>query len=183
MTLPEVEVALPALRSLLSSAGVPYLVVGGVAVIHHGYERTTKDLDVLIGGGCEASIDPLLSRFGFQRLSSARLRHEPTGVQVDTLVAGRAMVGPRPHVLPEPDSLGSSAADPHIVSLRGLVELKLRAHRQQDIADVVALLKLRSELEYIELEGALARELRPELFRLWSDAQEELSWARENEPE
>ena len=36
----------------LNSAGVRYLVVGGYAVIHDGYRRTTDDLDVWI------AIDP-----------------------------------------------------------------------------------------------------------------------------
>ncbi|MFZ0829032.1 MAG: hypothetical protein WAO02_16585 [Verrucomicrobiia bacterium] len=33
----------------LNSAKVKYLIVGGVAVVAHGYERFTKDLDLVIG--------------------------------------------------------------------------------------------------------------------------------------
>jgi len=33
----------------LNEAGVQYLIVGGVAVNAHGYERFTKDLDLVIG--------------------------------------------------------------------------------------------------------------------------------------
>jgi hypothetical protein len=33
----------------LNDAGVQYLIVGGVAVNAHGYERFTKDLDLVIG--------------------------------------------------------------------------------------------------------------------------------------
>jgi len=33
----------------LNGAGVKYLIVGGVAVVAHGYERLTKDLDLVIG--------------------------------------------------------------------------------------------------------------------------------------
>jgi len=33
----------------LNEANVRYLIVGGVAVIAHGYERLTKDLDLVIG--------------------------------------------------------------------------------------------------------------------------------------
>jgi len=33
----------------LNNAGVQYLIVGGVAVNAHGYERFTKDLDLVIG--------------------------------------------------------------------------------------------------------------------------------------
>jgi predicted nucleotidyltransferase len=33
----------------LNDADVKYLIVGGVAVVAHGYERLTKDLDLVIG--------------------------------------------------------------------------------------------------------------------------------------
>jgi hypothetical protein len=33
----------------LNAAKVQYLIVGGVAVVAHGYERLTKDLDLVIG--------------------------------------------------------------------------------------------------------------------------------------
>ena len=32
----------------LNSAGVEYLLIGGYAVVHYGYERVTKDIDVWI---------------------------------------------------------------------------------------------------------------------------------------
>lgn len=32
----------------LNGAGVPFIVVGGVAVVAHGYGRTTRDLDIVI---------------------------------------------------------------------------------------------------------------------------------------
>jgi hypothetical protein len=45
--LPAVDAALPALRALMRDAGVAFKLVGGVAVVHHGYARTTEDVDVL----------------------------------------------------------------------------------------------------------------------------------------
>jgi predicted nucleotidyltransferase len=38
-----------AIVKALNDAGVEYLIVGGVAVVAHGYERLTKDLDLVIG--------------------------------------------------------------------------------------------------------------------------------------
>ena len=43
-----VDVALPALRALLHDVGARFKLVGGVAVVHHGYLRTTEDIDVLV---------------------------------------------------------------------------------------------------------------------------------------
>ena len=36
------------LLALLRDAGVVFRIVGGVAVLHHGYARTTEDIDVLV---------------------------------------------------------------------------------------------------------------------------------------
>lgn len=43
-----VDAALPPLRRLLAAAGMTFRLVGGVAVVHHGYVRTTRDVDVLL---------------------------------------------------------------------------------------------------------------------------------------
>ncbi len=32
----------------LNAEGVDYLVIGGYAVIQHGYQRTTQDIDLLL---------------------------------------------------------------------------------------------------------------------------------------
>jgi hypothetical protein len=41
--------SIEAIVRALNDAGVKYLIVGGVAVVAHGYERLTKDLDLVIG--------------------------------------------------------------------------------------------------------------------------------------
>ena len=43
-----VHTALEPLQDLLAAAGATYKLVGGLAVIHHGYERLTNDIDILI---------------------------------------------------------------------------------------------------------------------------------------
>jgi hypothetical protein len=47
--LPQVDGALGAVRALLEDAGAKFKIVAGVAVVHHGYARTTVDVDVLLG--------------------------------------------------------------------------------------------------------------------------------------
>ena len=51
-----IEAALPAVRALLDAAAIPYRFVGGVAVVHHGYARTTDDIDVLVHGRAAVSL-------------------------------------------------------------------------------------------------------------------------------
>ena len=173
--LPSVDVALPEVRRLFTEAGVAFLLVGGVAVVHHGYARTTEDVDVLVEAATADRLDPLLPTHGFERLSPTRLRHLPTGVRVDLLVAGESMPGRHPVRYPSPIEAGGSVRDASVIDLKGLVSLKLHAHRHRDLADVVELLKRIDEAHYIELEAATDNRLRPELSALRRDALEEAS--------
>ena len=52
----------------LNSAGAKYLVVGGYAVIHYGYRRTTDDLDVWIAvdPANTEKVSSVLQSFGFR---------------------------------------------------------------------------------------------------------------------
>ncbi len=171
--LPHVELGLVALRELFAKAGVDYVLVGGVAVVHHGYVRTTKDLDVLLERSALEVLEPHLANHGFERASECRLRHTPSGVEVDLLFAGeprpRANTAPYPH----PANLGRSEREPDVASLAALVELKLVAARYQDLADLVALLKPLDEADCLRLEAATPPTLRPQLFKLRRDALKE----------
>jgi hypothetical protein len=41
--------ALATLQTLARKEGIPLAIVGGLAAIHHGYERFAKDMDVVKG--------------------------------------------------------------------------------------------------------------------------------------
>lgn len=175
--IPPVDQALPAVRELLESAGVPFKVVGGLAVVHHGYARSTVDIDLLVEAGSRERIDTRLEAFGFVRETPHRLRHRATGVAVHLLVAGEPMPRPGGPAYPSPETLPSSPKDAAVVGLAGLVRLKLLADRHQDRADVVALLKHLDERAYLDVEAALdPTELRQRLLELRRDALEEASW-------
>jgi hypothetical protein len=55
------------LLSALTSANAEYLVVGGYAVIYHGYVRTTGDLDiwVALNEGNAAKVESAIRALGF----------------------------------------------------------------------------------------------------------------------
>ncbi len=46
-----IEDALTALSAALDELGVPWMVIGGIAVIAHGVQRMTTDIDAVIEGG------------------------------------------------------------------------------------------------------------------------------------
>lgn len=171
-----VDQALPALRRLLETAGAEYKLVGGLAVVHHGYVRTTENVDVLITREASRRLDVLLPEHGFERLSPTRLRHHASGVVVDLLLAGDPMPRSGSPPYPSPTALAGSADDPTVVGLHGFLELKLGAARHQDLADVVALLKRLDKGEYLRVEAAVPAGLRGRLDALRRDALDELAW-------
>lgn len=173
--LPAVDQGLAALRAALAEAGVDYALVGGVAVLHHGYVRTTRDLDLLISRESLVRALPELERHGFQRVAERRLNLASSGVDVDLLFAGELRPRPGAPPYPDPSRLERSPRESDVVALPGLVELKLVAGRHQDTADVVALLKPLDDGDYLALEAAVPASLRSTLLALRRDALEELA--------
>src|SRR6266852_2891078 len=53
-----------AVSRALNEADVPFLIVGGIAVIHHGYGRLTQDVDLVI------KLEPAVIRRAFGALSA-----------------------------------------------------------------------------------------------------------------
>jgi hypothetical protein len=153
-------------------------LIDGVAVVHHGYSRTTEDIDVLVEARAPTHLEPWLATSGFDRLSDARLRHAATGVRVDLLMAGSPLPREGAGTYPSPEVLGASPRDSDVVDLAGLLELKLRARRHRDVADIVELLKRLDDAHYLEIEASVDRDLRPELAALRVDALEEIAHSR-----
>ena len=166
---PAVDVTLAASRALLEDAGAHFKYVGGVAVVHHGYFRTTENVDVLVDARSAASIAERAAVHGFVVESRARLRHVDAKVAVDLLVGGEPMPRPGSPRYPDPDALGASPRDPRFVGLAALCQLKLFSHRHRDLADIVELLGPLDDGRYLEVEAAVPATLRPELARLRDD--------------
>lgn len=174
--LPAVDVALVAVRELLTQGELDYVLVGGLAVIHHGYVRATRDIDLLVDRGELARVEPLLATGGIERTGPRRLRHGATEVDIDLLFAGDP-IPPRERArFPSPAAVGRSAREKDVVDLPGLIALKLHAGRYRDLADVVGLLQDLDEGDYLRVEAILPEELRPRLFELRTDALEERRW-------
>ena len=87
--------------SLFESHGVEYLLVGGYAVIYHGYVRTTGDMDVWIAVNPENAkrVGAALQEFGFSAASAkpeiflekgpmTRMGRSPVRIEILTDVSG-----------------------------------------------------------------------------------------------
>jgi hypothetical protein len=133
-----VDETLARVGSILREAGIPFAVAGGFAVIEHGYERFTKDVDLLVYAGDLPRAMKALRAAGFRGGRTpigASMRDQGTNVDVDLL--GTAFEGDE-RVL-ACSSRGRRLLP--VIPVEHLILMKLEAERIQDDADVVALLK------------------------------------------
>ena len=120
---------------LMRNAGIPGVVIGGVAVVLHGHVRTTKDVDVFVDPPLQPLAN-LLTRngFAFDREQRTFIKH---GVPVQ-LVLPEHVAAPLRGTL-EIDGVTT-------VTLVDLIGMKLRSGstnllRAQDLADVIGLIR------------------------------------------
>lgn len=151
------------LAETLRAAGIPHIFVGATAVYAHGYERTTRDVDV-----CMRRED--LEKFRREMVGreyqavpdrSRRFVDKATGVTVDILVAGDIAGNARKQRdvrFPDPDEAVEIDNLP-LVSLARLIELKLVTWRLKDWADVIELIRTHSlEESFGDQFSALVRQ-------------------------
>lgn len=149
-----------------TAAGLPHVVIGGFAVIAHGYPRSTKDSDLLVpdGDDSEAAIARFLELSEARRLSDGKkltaidirgaqhLRVETRHGVVDIMrgglppldyetVAARATVAPL------------RGGEVRVAALASLVGFKRLAGRAQDRADLEALERVNGELPIEPIPG------------------------------
>ena len=85
-----VHAALAKLIRALEDAGVPYAIIGGMALGEFGYVRVTEDVDVLLtNAGLEAFKRAHLGRGWVEKFAGSRgLRDTENDVPIDVVLAG-----------------------------------------------------------------------------------------------
>ena len=167
--------ALTEIARRLDTEAIPYAVAGGMALVAHGYDRTTVDIDVLVSeSGLRAIHERLVGR-GYRPAfegSRKQLRDVERGVRVEFLVAGEFPGDGKPKAVAFPEPTGSSVEIGGIRYLRlsSLVELKLASGishpgRLKDLADVQELIRAR-DLP-LELRDELDASVRDRYTELW----------------
>ena len=153
------DATVAALREHADAIGARLLLVGGVAVIRHGYARTTSDRDVLVSHGDAPKLaDRLTDDPQWERLEVRQwaFLYRPTGIAVDFLVSGDLMQLGRPYLFPRPENLEAveGVEGVGVIGLHDLLYFKLMAGRMQDLADAMQLCKL--HLNEVSAERVLA---------------------------
>jgi len=173
-----VQRAMRKLAAALDDLGIPYALVGAMALNEYGYKRVTVDVDVLMTPeGLKQFKAAWLGRGYVEKFPGSRgIRDAELGVTIDVLVTGDYPGDgkPKPVRFPDPAKVAIREGGLSLIPLATLVELKLASgmstiHRAKDIGDVVELIK------YADLPRALANELDPSVraryLEIWDELQ------------
>lgn len=174
----------------LDNEGIPYVVIGGMALNLWGYSRETVDVNLLLTReGLERFRDRLVGR-GYVLAfpgASKTFRDAETRVKIEVITQGEYPGDgkPKPVVFPDPTTVRYSRDGYSIVTLEKLIDLKLASglsapHRMKDLVDVQELIGVLSLP--IELADQLDESVRAEYQRLWALAHYEDDGPQERSP-
>jgi hypothetical protein len=174
----DVQRALEKVARLLDEDGIPYAVIGAMALNAYGYRRVTVDVDLLLTTeGLAAFKDRHLGLGYVAKFPGSKgIRDTENGVPIDVVLAGEYPGDglPKPVVFPDPASAAIRGDRISLLPLPRLIELKLASgmtapHRLKDLADVIEIVRI------LRLPAGLAQELDPyvrdKYLELWGAAQ------------
>jgi hypothetical protein len=170
------------LAERLESEGIPYAVIGGMALAAHGYVRMTLDVDILLTpDGLARFRKKLLGRGYILDFPGAEksFRDTETNVKIEVITAGEFPGDglPKPVAFPDPEGQTVEEDNVRVITLEKLIELKLASglsagHRMRDLADVqdlIIALKLP-----LDLMNKIAKSVRSEYKRIWEAANKDI---------
>jgi len=174
----EVHETLRRITRRLHDLGIPYAVVGGMAMFAHGFRRFTEVVALLVTRESMDQIAEKLEGLGYVRPAgtTTKLRDTQSGVRIEFLITG-GFPGdgkPKPVAFPEPSAVAVQIEGVSYLGIPTLLELKLAsgmsaAHRMKDLADAQELIKT------LKLPESMAEELNPfvreKYLELWRGAQ------------
>ncbi|HET7501437.1 MAG TPA: hypothetical protein VFK02_10555 [Kofleriaceae bacterium] len=173
-----VQQAMRKLVGALDELGIPYAIVGAMALNEYGYRRVTTDVDVLMTrDGLQRFKDHWLGRGYVEKFPGSRgLRDTELGVTIDVLVTGDYPGDgqPKPVRFPDPAEVAKHEGGLALIPLAKLVELKLASgisapQRMKDLTDVFELIR-HAKLGR-ELSESLDSSVRAKYLELWDIAQ------------
>ena len=171
-----VHVALRQIVHRLRELGIPFAVVGGMALFLHGFRRFTEDVDLLVTSEGLKQLHEALEGLGYVPpfRGSKDLRDATNGVRIEFLISGQFPGDgkPKPVAFPEPAGATVEVKGIPLLRLPQLIELKLASGmtgtgRLKDLADVQELIRI------LNLPADFAAQLNPyvraKYGELWAD--------------
>ena len=170
--------SLQRIAARLDDLGIPYVIVGGMAMFAHGFRRFTEGVDLLVTLEGLKSAHDRLDGLGYVPPfpNSKQLRDAETGVRIEFLVTGQFPGDgkPKPVAFPDPATCGVDIGGIRYLQLPKLVELKLASGmtnpgRLKDLADVQELIRV------LKLPSEYGQQLNPYVLakfdELWASVQ------------
>jgi hypothetical protein len=174
----DVQRALEKVARLLRDEGIPYALVGAMALNEYGYRRVTVDVDLLLTReGLDSFKSKYLGRGYVEKFPGSRgVRDVENGVTIDVVLAGDYPGDGKPKAVRFPDPAGAAVVGErlNVLTLPMLIELKLASgmsapHRLKDLADVLELVRAAALGE--DLGDQLDASVREKYRELWKAAQ------------
>ena len=175
----DVHRALDKLVSTFETLGLPYAIIGAMALNEFGYQRTTVDVDVLLTAeGLAAFKAAMLGRGYVEKFPGSRgVRDTEHGVDIDVVLAGMYPGDgkPKPVIFPDPATAAERGERVALLPLSTLIELKLASgmtapHRLKDLADVQEVIRIQ-QLPRAFVDGLNAF-VRAKYLELWQAVQD-----------
>lgn len=172
-----IHATIVAITRKLDELGIPYAVVGGMAMFAHGYRRFTEDVDLLIPPEGLARLHESVDGLGYVPAfpGSRNLRDAATGVRIEFLLSGEFPGDgkPKPVAFPHPAANCIERDGVRYLNIEKLVELKLASGlsspgRLRDLADVQELIRALR----LPFDLPLDPSVLPEYQRLWRSIEE-----------
>lgn len=176
------------LTQQLDAEGIPYALLGGLALAELGYPRLTEDIDLLLRpDGLEQLQQRLVGR-GYRPAFSGAVktfRDAETGVRIEIITTGEYPGDGLPKPVAFPDPMTPGVAEEiegiRVVTLEKLIELKLASgisapHRLRDLADVQDL------IARLNLPLTLADKLDPWVQPAYQDLWEKVQVGKSTDP-
>jgi len=161
----------------LDELGIPYALVGGMAMFFHGYRRFTDGVDILVTPDNLKEIHRRLEGLGYipPFTGSKHLRDTEFGVKVEFLTSGDFPGDgkPKPVAFPNPADASVVIGGVSCLQLPRLIELKLASGmtnpgRLNDLADVQRMIQVLGLP--VQLADQLNPYVREKYQELWSAA-------------
>lgn len=147
----DVQRALETLTARVEESGIPYAIIGAMALNEFGYHRVTDDVDVLLTReGLEAFKKRWLGRGYVEKFRGSRsLRDTENNVDIVVVIAGDYPGDgkPKPVRFPDPAVAAHRGERVRLLPLESAIELKIASgmsapHRLRDLADVLELIRI-----------------------------------------
>lgn len=173
----DLAAALRSLKARFDEAGIPFAVIGALAVQKYGHWRFTEDIELLTTPEGLVMIHERFSGRGLVPRAAGlrkKLRDSEHDVNIDVITSGEpAGAAGSPIVYPDPRGDWFVEADGiRYPTLPRLIEIKLASHvwghRAHDLADVVKLIQVhRLDAGF---SGTLHPDLRPKFLEAVGEA-------------